>query len=79
MRVMHETIESIYVNDPNGLNFEITRPLRRLDDVDRTDADLTMAALLEVVGADEPTLAKLWNAKARLIEETVGTTAGGGS
>jgi catechol 2,3-dioxygenase-like lactoylglutathione lyase family enzyme len=67
MRVMHETIESIYVHDPNGLNFEITRPIRELGYIDHTDAELTMAALLEVVDDDDPTLAKLWKKKAEMI------------
>lgn len=79
MRVMHETIESIYVKDPNGLNFEITRPLRHLDDVDRMDAELTMAALLEVVGSEESSLAELWRTKARLIDAaTASSTEGAG-
>jgi hypothetical protein len=68
MRVMHETIESIYVTDPNGLNFEITRPLRDSTDADRDDATLTIDALLEVLEADdEPSLAALWAAKGRRI------------
>ena len=68
MRVMHETIESIYVTDPNGLNFEITRPLRAIDAADRADADLTIDALLEVLEREgEPTLAALWAAKGRRI------------
>jgi catechol 2,3-dioxygenase-like lactoylglutathione lyase family enzyme len=68
MRVMHETIESIYVTDPNGLNFEITRPLREMSEVDSTDAELTIGALLDVLAEDgEPTLHKVWEAKARRI------------
>ncbi len=68
MRVMHETIESIYVTDPNGLNFEITRPLRESTDADRADATLTIDALLEVLEADgDPSLAALWAAKGRRI------------
>jgi catechol 2,3-dioxygenase-like lactoylglutathione lyase family enzyme len=68
MRVMHETIESIYVTDPNGLNFEITRPLREATDADRADAQLTIEALLEVLAEnDEPSLAGLWAAKGRRI------------
>jgi catechol 2,3-dioxygenase-like lactoylglutathione lyase family enzyme len=69
MRVPHETIESIYVHDPNGFLIELTCPTRPLGHTDRVDAELTVAALLEVVAGPEPTLAKLWARKAELITE----------
>ena len=71
MRVPHETIESIYVHDPNGYLVELTCPMRVLGDADREDAELTVEALLAVAASPEPSIAKLWARKAELIAETV--------
>jgi catechol 2,3-dioxygenase-like lactoylglutathione lyase family enzyme len=68
-RVMHETIESIYVVDPNGYYFEITRRLRPSLDVDADDATLTMDALVEAIDSGEPTLEAVWARKAALIAD----------
>jgi catechol 2,3-dioxygenase-like lactoylglutathione lyase family enzyme len=67
MRVMHETVESIYVRDPNDILVEIARPLRDLGAADVTDAQVTARALEEVAGAAEPSLAKLWQLKADIL------------
>jgi catechol 2,3-dioxygenase-like lactoylglutathione lyase family enzyme len=67
MRVMHETVESIYVRDPNDILVEIARPLRKLVDADAVDARMTSQALLTVAGGADPSLAKLWRRKAELI------------
>jgi catechol 2,3-dioxygenase-like lactoylglutathione lyase family enzyme len=68
MRVMHETVESIYVRDPNDILIEIARPLRELTAADAVDADVTAQALLDVLASDdEPTLDALWARKAELI------------
>jgi catechol 2,3-dioxygenase-like lactoylglutathione lyase family enzyme len=68
MRVMHETVESIYVRDPNGILIEIARPLRELTAADAVDAEVTAQALLDVLaGGGEPTLDALWARKAELI------------
>lgn len=76
MRVAHESIESIYVRDPNGLNFEITRALRPIADLDRSDAELSIEALLDVVAEDgPPTLERVWRRKASLIEPDHGGSA----
>jgi len=54
MRVMHETVESIYV--------------RELTAADAVDAEVTAQALLDVLASDgEPTLDALWARKAELI------------
>jgi catechol 2,3-dioxygenase-like lactoylglutathione lyase family enzyme len=68
MRVMHETVESIYVRDPNNILIEIARPLRELTAADAVDAEVTAQALLDVLASDgEPTLDALWARKAELI------------
>jgi catechol 2,3-dioxygenase-like lactoylglutathione lyase family enzyme len=72
MRVMHETVESIYVRDPNDILIEIARPLRDLTAADAVDAEVTAQALLDVLAGDgEPTLDALWARKAELIASRV--------
>jgi catechol 2,3-dioxygenase-like lactoylglutathione lyase family enzyme len=68
MRVMHETVESIYVRDPNNILIEIARPLRELTAADALDAGITAQALLDILAGDgEPSLDALWARKAELI------------
>jgi catechol 2,3-dioxygenase-like lactoylglutathione lyase family enzyme len=70
----HEVIESIYFRDPNGYFIEITRKLRPLNDIDRTDAGLTLEAAMELEQEEKKTGVRLmaidavWNRKARLLE-----------
>jgi catechol 2,3-dioxygenase-like lactoylglutathione lyase family enzyme len=72
MRVMHETVESIYVRDPNDILIEIARPLRELTAADAVDAEVTAQALLDVLASDgQPTLDALWARKAELIASRV--------
>jgi catechol 2,3-dioxygenase-like lactoylglutathione lyase family enzyme len=68
-RVAHETLESIYVNDPNGYPFEITVDLRPLDEQDAADAELTLDALVDLAEHGRPTLESVWERKAQLISE----------
>ncbi|WP_431990655.1 VOC family protein [Streptomyces albogriseolus] len=65
----HEMIESIYFDDPNGIQLEITRPLREFGDVDARDAALTVAALTDVVRKGDPSLKATWQRKGELIAE----------
>ncbi len=67
MRVQHETIESIYTHDPNGYIVEITRALRPVTPQEDVDANLTIDALLDVVGQGAPSMDALLNRKAELI------------
>ena len=68
MRVPHETIESIYVYDPNDYLIEFTTPTRPAVPADARDAELTLAALVDVVRKEaEPSLAAVWARKAELI------------
>ncbi|MDX6741686.1 VOC family protein [Actinocorallia sp. A-T 12471] len=79
LQVRHETVESIYVNDPNGYLIEITRPLRAITVEDDIDANLSVDALLAVVEEAEPTFERFLQLKAELIveryaDETPGVT-----
>jgi catechol 2,3-dioxygenase-like lactoylglutathione lyase family enzyme len=65
----HEMIESIYFDDPNGIQLEITRPLREFGDIDARDAELTVAALTDVVRKGAPSLKATWQRKGELIAE----------
>jgi catechol 2,3-dioxygenase-like lactoylglutathione lyase family enzyme len=69
LQVRHETVESIYVTDPNGYLMEITRPLRAITSEDDIDANLSVDALMDVAGEAEPSLEKFLARKARLIAE----------
>ena len=72
MRVMHETVESVYVRDPNDILVEIARPLRDLGAADATDAQVTAWALEQVAGSADPSLARLWQVKAGLVRDQNG-------
>jgi catechol 2,3-dioxygenase-like lactoylglutathione lyase family enzyme len=67
--LMHELIESIYVFDPNGYNIEISRKLRPVTDADLADTEFSIQAIIDVSDDPEPTLAKVWERKGRLIME----------
>jgi catechol 2,3-dioxygenase-like lactoylglutathione lyase family enzyme len=69
LQVRHETVESIYVTDPNGYLIEVTRPLRAITPEDDIDAKLSVDALMEVAGEDSPSLQRLFEVKARMIAE----------
>jgi len=77
----HEVIESIYFRDPNGYFIEITRKLRPVDEIDATDAALTLEAAirLEAEGgepkAEQPSIDAVWNKKASLLEAELGGSA----
>jgi catechol 2,3-dioxygenase-like lactoylglutathione lyase family enzyme len=65
MTVEHETIESIYVDDPNGIFFEFTRPLRDLTRLDADDARRTMDGLAAALATGGTSISDVWRAKAR--------------
>ena len=70
MRVPHETIESIYVYDPNDYLIEFTTPTRPATDADSRDAELTVRAMVDVVRSQAaPSLEDVWARKAELITE----------
>jgi catechol 2,3-dioxygenase-like lactoylglutathione lyase family enzyme len=66
--IKHEVLESIYFRDPNFYPLEITRPLRTLGHTDRNDAEITIAAALELAeGGHWATIEQLWNVKANHV------------
>jgi catechol 2,3-dioxygenase-like lactoylglutathione lyase family enzyme len=67
LQVRHETVESIYVHDPNGYLIEITRPLREITAEDDIDANFSADALIAVVEEDNPSLERFYQIKAELI------------
>jgi catechol 2,3-dioxygenase-like lactoylglutathione lyase family enzyme len=64
--MQHELLESIYFDDPNGIQLEITRPLRPFGPVDARDAELTLRALADVAKPDA-TVQQMWQRKAEII------------
>lgn len=67
MQTRHETVESIYVTDPNGYLIEFARPLRAITVEDDTDAKLSVEALAAVVDEEDPSLERFFHVKAELI------------
>lgn len=66
--IQHEVIESIYFRDPNWYPLEITRSLRAVEQIDATDAALTMQAALDLAARGGWTsVEQLWRAKAELV------------
>lgn len=78
MQVEHETIESIYTDDPNGYWVEITWQKRKLDQADANDARLTLEAAMlaeEESGARVETIDDVWRRKAALLKAQIGRAA----
>ena len=69
LQVRHETVESIYVTDPNGYLIEVTRPLRAITREDDIDANFSVDALMAVVDDERPSLERFFEIKAELIAE----------
>jgi catechol 2,3-dioxygenase-like lactoylglutathione lyase family enzyme len=69
----HELVESIYFEDPNGIQLEIARPLRAFTDIDARDAELTLDALLSVLKSPDPTLRNVWRRKGELVQDRIRT------
>ena len=63
--IKHEILESIYFRDPNFYPLEITRPLRAVERIDGVDAELTIAAALDLADNGAwTTIEQLWRLKA---------------
>jgi catechol 2,3-dioxygenase-like lactoylglutathione lyase family enzyme len=65
----HELLESVYFDDPNGIQLEIARPLRPFGPIDARDAALTVRALAEVAAEPSPSVQAMWQRKAQLVRE----------
>lgn len=79
LQVRHETVESIYVTDPNGYLIEFARPLRAITAEDDLDANLSVDALMAVAGEQNPSLQRFFEIKAGLIAERYSDEAVEGS
>jgi catechol 2,3-dioxygenase-like lactoylglutathione lyase family enzyme len=67
--IKHEILESIYFRDPNHYPLEITRPLRAVERIDGMDAELTIAAALELAdGGGWKNIEQLWRLKAKHVD-----------
>jgi catechol 2,3-dioxygenase-like lactoylglutathione lyase family enzyme len=71
-RAQYEIMTSIYVWDPNGRFLEIAAQHRPLTDVDAEDAELTAQALVLAAKERATGIDRMWQRKARLIEEREG-------
>jgi catechol 2,3-dioxygenase-like lactoylglutathione lyase family enzyme len=71
--VRHETLESLYVTDPNGYMVEVTWQMRPLRAADHEDARMTVLAAInaeaERRGERLRTIETLWQHKATLVRE----------
>lgn len=68
--IRHEVLESIYFRDPNFYPLEITRPLRAVERIDGLDAEITIAAALELADAGGwSSIEQLWQVKARHVAD----------
>lgn len=65
----HELIESIYFDDPNGIQLEITRPIREMSGIDARDALRTVRALIDVAESPRPSVEAMWRRKAELVQK----------
>ncbi len=69
--VRHETLESLYVTDPNGYMVEIAWQVRPLRAEDHADARMTVMAAVnaERRGESLRSIEQLWQHKAMLVRE----------
>ena len=80
-QIEHEVVESIYFRDPNGYYLEIGTPVRPFVPLDVSDAELTMAAAIDVerrrqVGAGGlDKVETLYRAKGATLQRMLGSTA----
>lgn len=74
-RAQYEIMTSLYVWDPNGRFLEIAAQHRPLNETDADDARLTAQALVLAAGEKAGKIDRMWEHKARLIEERDGEIA----
>jgi catechol 2,3-dioxygenase-like lactoylglutathione lyase family enzyme len=68
--IEHEILHSIYFRDPNGYDMEITTQIRPLNDADTRDAELSVQAMVDVFGDDNPeqaTIHEFWQRKGQIV------------
>jgi len=74
-RAEYEIMTSLYVWDPNGRFLEIAAQHRALGEVDADDGRLTAQALVLASQEGAESIFRMWEHKARLIEERDGEIA----
>ena len=75
--VEHEILHSIYFRDPNGYNMEITTQIRPLTERDTRDAELSVQAMIDTFGDDNPnhaTINDFWKKKGHLVRTSLSAT-----
>jgi hypothetical protein len=75
-RAQYEIMTSLYVWDPNGRFLEIAAQHRPLNDIDADDAELTAQALVLAANERAGNIERMWEHKARLVEEREGVING---
>lgn len=75
-RAEYEIMTSIYVWDPNGRFLEIAAQHRPLNEIDADDGQLTAQALVLASNEQAEKIDRMWEHKARLIEERDGEIDG---
>lgn len=75
-RNTYEVMSSIYVFDPNGRYLEIAANHRPLNEIDAEDAQLTAEALKLAADESAPSITRMWELKAQLVESTHGVELG---
>ena len=73
-RNTYEVMSSIYVWDPNGRFLEIACNHRPLNEIDAEDARLTAEALKLAADEKAPSISRMWELKAGLVEQQHGVT-----
>lgn len=73
-RNTYEVMSSIYVWDPNGRFLEIACNHRPLNEIDAEDAELTAEALKLAADEKAPSITRMWELKAELVERRQGVT-----
>ena len=76
--VTHETLSSIYFQDPNGYDLEIACQDRPLGAIDLVDANLTIEAMIDTFEDDNPhgrSIEDMWRRKGELVRRHIGKSA----
>lgn len=70
-RVEHEVLEAIYFQDPNGYFIEIARPIRDFNDLDASDAKLSLETFIEMQeeGDGPVDIEQVWARKGAKLDE----------
>lgn len=71
-RNTYEVMSSIYVFDPNGRYLEIAANHRPLNEIDAHDAELTAEALKIAADEKAPSITRMWELKAELVQRQHG-------